>query len=185
MTRAIALLRGINVGRAKRVAMGDLRSLMEALGFTDVRTLLNSGNVVFSTSDRLTVAMAVSIEQALLARTGVASRVTLLSQAKLAAIVAANPLTAIASDPSRLMVTFLNDPEDRTRMRAIADADWAPDRIVIGKGASYAWHPDGMLANRLGTAMGRIAWNTATGRNWATALKLLAAADPPRTPAGT
>ncbi|MEO8226207.1 MAG: DUF1697 domain-containing protein [Gemmatimonadota bacterium] len=185
MTRAFALLRGINVGRAKRVAMADLRRLMEELGFTDVRTLLNSGNVVFSTSERLTAATAVSIEQALLARTGVTSRVTLLSQPKLAAVAAANPLTGIASDPSRLMVTFLDDPEDRTRMRAIADAAWDPDRIVIGKDASYAWHPDGVLANRLGTAIGRIAWNTATARNWATVLKLLAAADPPRRPTGS
>ena len=46
--RRVALLRGINVGRAKRISMGDLRALFTGLGYGDVRTLLNSGNVVFT-----------------------------------------------------------------------------------------------------------------------------------------
>ena len=67
----VALLRGINVGRAKRVAMADLRSLVERLGYTDVRTLLNSGNVVFTSTSARSGGAEARIEAAIAARLGV------------------------------------------------------------------------------------------------------------------
>lgn len=66
--RYVALLRGINVGRAKRVAMADLRALVEGLGFHSVRTLLNSGNVVFDGEVADCTDAAIRIEHALAAR---------------------------------------------------------------------------------------------------------------------
>src|SRR5213593_3406061 len=96
--RQIALLRGINVGRAKRVAMADLRALVEGLGYADVRTLLNSGNVVFAATDGAKGAAA-RIEKALAAKVKVTARVTVISAEELAMAVRANPLAKVATDP--------------------------------------------------------------------------------------
>ncbi|MGZ3461259.1 MAG: DUF1697 domain-containing protein, partial [Archangium sp.] len=114
--RQIALIRGINVGRAKRVAMAELRALVEELGYTDVRTLLNSGNVVFTTPGRTAGNAAARIEAALATGLGVPARVTVLSAGELATVVAENPLLAVATDPSRLLVTVLTHPADRPRL---------------------------------------------------------------------
>src|SRR5688572_11970726 len=101
--RHVALLRGINVGRAKRVAMADLRALVEGLGYGDVRTLLNSGNVVFTVRRAAKSDPASRIEKALAAQLGIASRVTVLTAPELAAVVEQNPLLKVADDPSRLL----------------------------------------------------------------------------------
>src|ERR1700704_4724623 len=71
--RRVALLRGVNVGKAKRVAMADLRKLVEGLGYGDVRTLLNSGNVLFTVPAGMTGDAAARIENAIGARLGVAT----------------------------------------------------------------------------------------------------------------
>src|SRR5690606_717827 len=81
--RQIALFRGINVGKAKRIAMADLRSLLEELGFTDVRTLLNSGNAVY-TSDGVPPGTAGRmIEDALPGKLGISSRVSVFTSDEL------------------------------------------------------------------------------------------------------
>ena len=81
--RYVALLRGINVGKAKRVAMADLRAALESLGYTDVATLLNSGNAVFTAPPAAAGRAAADIQAAVLARTGVSSRVTVLDAEEL------------------------------------------------------------------------------------------------------
>src|SRR5690349_14221248 len=105
--RYIALLRGINVGRAKRVAMADLRKLVGDLGYTEVRSVLNSGNVVFSGPARPQDEVAAEIEEALVLKLGVAARVLVLEREELGAIVAANPLLDVASDHARLLIFIL------------------------------------------------------------------------------
>ncbi|MGA7500933.1 MAG: DUF1697 domain-containing protein, partial [Isosphaeraceae bacterium] len=128
----IALLRGINVGRAKRVAMAELRALVEGLGYGDVRTLLNSGNVVFSASAATAGNAASRIEESLATKLGVSARVTLLTAAELAGIVVENPLLGIADDPSRLLVAVLSDSTDRAKLEPLLEQDWAPDTLAIG-----------------------------------------------------
>src|SRR5512147_1552548 len=98
MPTQIALIRGINVGKAHRVAMADLRSLMEGLGFENVRTLLNSGNVVFSARSHRNTGP--NIEKALAESLGVTAKVILLTAEELATIVAQNPLLQHMRDPS-------------------------------------------------------------------------------------
>ena len=110
MPTLIALLRGINVGKAKRVAMADLRKLVEKLGYTDVRTLLNSGNVVFKSSSSDTAKAAAAIEKALLDGTGVSARVLVVTAAELATAVKENPLLKVADNPSRLLVAVPRQP---------------------------------------------------------------------------
>jgi hypothetical protein len=110
MTVHVALLRGINVGKAKRVAMADLKAVAEALGHVNVRTLLNSGNLVFESKTGKPPAIGRALEQAIESKLGVASRVTVLTAAELEAIARANPLLEQAVDPTRLLVTILADP---------------------------------------------------------------------------
>jgi uncharacterized protein (DUF1697 family) len=167
-------LRGINVGRAKRVAMADLRALVEGLGYTGVRTLLNSGNVVFTAAGGGHGDAAARIEAALAARLGVTARVTVLTAAELDAIVADNPLLEIAGDPSRLLVAVLNDPADRRRLEPLLDEDWAPEALALGDRAAYLWCSEGILESRPAESLGRTLRDAVTSRNWATILKLQA-----------
>ena len=83
----IALLRGINVGRAKRIAMADLRALVEQLGYRDVKTILNSGNIVYTADTSSAQASAKRIEKALLEKLGISSKITGLTAADLATII--------------------------------------------------------------------------------------------------
>ena len=169
-----ALLRGINVGRAKRVAMADLRKLIADLGFDEVRSLLNSGNVVFRGKPQKTAAVAAAIEDALVLKLGVASRVTVLTGDELNAIVAANPLLPVAADLARMLVFILTNPADRKLLIALEAQEWAPDALAVGKRAAYAWCPGGVLDSRAATALGKALGDATTARNWNTLCKLQA-----------
>jgi len=168
----VALLRGINVGRAKRVAMAELRALVEGLGYRDVRTLLNSGNVVFTAPRTAPATAAARIEAALAERLGVAARVTALTAAELAAAVAGNPLLAADRDPARLLVAVLADPADRRLLAPLTGEDWSPEAVALGARVAYLWCPEGVLASRLPEAVGRALGDGVTTRNWATMTKL-------------
>lgn len=170
----VALLRGINVGKAKRVAMADLRAAIESLGYRDVRTLLNSGNAVFSSPRPLKRDAAAALQQALLERTGVSSRFLLRSAASLEAIVAADPVGRRATDPSRYFVSFLYEPGDVSRLQALAARSWTPEVMAVGDGVVYVWCPHGLMESRASEAIARELGDGVTTRNWATVGKLLA-----------
>jgi uncharacterized protein (DUF1697 family) len=102
--------------------------------------------------------------------------VTVLTAAELAAAVGENPLREVASDPSRLLVTFLTDPADRARLLPLARQEWAPEALAVGTRVAYLWCPAGMLESRLSEAVGRLLGEAATTRNWATVTKLHALA---------
>jgi uncharacterized protein (DUF1697 family) len=170
--KQIALIRGINVGSAKRVAMADLRALVEDLGYRDVRTLLNSGNIVFTVPGAARGNAAARIEKGLAVQLRVPARVTLLTAAELAVVVKANPLCKIAVNPSLHFVAFLTNPADRVRLKPLAEKDWAPEVLAIGTRVAYLWCPEGMLQGRLPEAVGRVLGDAVTMRNWATVMKL-------------
>ena len=170
--RQVALLRGINVGKAKRVAMADLRALVAGLGYGDVRTLLNSGNVVYSAPGVAPDEAAARIERAVEERLGVRSRVIALSAADVATAVAENPLGAVADDPSRLFVAVLRDPADRRLLEPIAAQSWAPEHVALGTRAAYVWCPHGVTDSRAFEAVARLLGDRVTTRNWATLGKL-------------
>jgi uncharacterized protein (DUF1697 family) len=172
----IALIRGINVGHARRVSMADLRALVEDLGYGHVRTLLNSGNVLFAAPGTAPSDAAARIEQSLGARLGVSARVTVLTAAELAGAVADNPLLEVADDPSRLMVAVLANPADRMRLERFLAQDWAPEALALGARVAYLWCPQGVIASRLWEAVGHVLGDAVTTRNWATVTKLHALA---------
>jgi uncharacterized protein (DUF1697 family) len=170
--KAVALFRGINVGKAKRIAMADLRQCFESLGYGDVKTLLNSGNVIFSAPAGAVAKAAPRIEKAVEAKHGLKSRVTVLTGAEVATIVKENPLGKVADDPSRLLVTVLADPADRARLSPLLGRKWAPDALAAGKRVAYCWCPAGVLESPLSVEIARLFKDAATTRNWGTILKL-------------
>src|SRR5262245_49532963 len=172
MPTLVALLRGINVGTAKRVAMADLRDLLEKLGYRDVRTLLNSGNAIFATTAVGARTAGTRIEEGLVRRLGVASRVIVFSAAELSAVVAANSLARVATNPSRLMVAFLATPGDGALLEPIASKRWGVEKIVLGPRAAYFWCPEGIIRSEVAAAVGKVLGEAVTVRNWATVLRL-------------
>jgi uncharacterized protein (DUF1697 family) len=172
----VALIRGINVGHAKRVAMAELRALIEEFGYRDVRTLLNSGNVVFTAPDAATHA-ADRIEQGLADELGVSAKVTVLSAAELAAALRANPLRKVADNPSRLLLGVLRAPADRAKLKPLLDEDWTPEALALGKRFVYLWCANGVSGGRLFEAIHRAAGDSVTARNWTTMTKLVAMAE--------
>ncbi len=174
MATHIALLRGINVGKAKRIAMADLRKLVADLGHRHVRTLLNSGNVVFDAAHTGTEKLAREIEAAIAARFGFAVKVVVISAADFAAVVDENPLRGIITNPSRFLVAFTSRPATLAKAAPLTQQAWATDQLAIGPRAAYLWCGVGILESRLAAAFARATGEAATMRNWATVMKLQA-----------
>jgi uncharacterized protein (DUF1697 family) len=168
----VALLRGINVGRAKRIAMADLRKVIGDLGFTGVRTLLNSGNAVFMGPKATHKEVRRAIEEALVMKLGVPSRVTVLDSEELAQVVAGNPLADRVEEPARLLVFFLTRPRDHDRLEPLPAKDWGGEVLALGKRAAYISCPAGILQCRAAGAVGTELGDATTSRNWSTVLKL-------------
>ena len=176
MTCCIALLRGINVGKAKRIAMADLRALMEKLGFTEVRTLLNSGNVVFQASRPNPRKIAVALESAIEQHCGFHATVVVLTATTLDLIITENALLPEASrEPSRFLVAFaLEATPLLKKIEPLAGRPWKPEALCVGSTAAYLWCANGILESKLLQAFMPAASGLVTTRNWATVLKLQA-----------
>jgi len=182
MARWIALFRGINVGKAKRIAMAELRTLLETeLGHSEVSTLLNSGNVVFSATGRPTaIKLAAAIETAIDQHLGVQSKTTVISGAQLDAMLAAMPWDDADEIASRLLVAVLREPDSEATIAALkqlGEKDWAPDGFAIGPGVAYLRCEPGILDSKLAPAFEKLFKDRATSRNWATMKKLQALAN--------
>ena len=170
MTRYVALLRGINVGRAKAVSMAQLASVFSEMGFTDVTTVLRSGNVVFGSRAVVSADAPVHIEAAVLAATGVHSSVLLLDSAEFLTILDTNPLVAEVTDGSKSFVTFVTS---MPALLELPDASaLAPELLAVGPAAVYQWMPDGSLHTRVGRSFWKQFDAPVTARNWNTAQKL-------------
>jgi uncharacterized protein (DUF1697 family) len=175
--RHVALLRAVNVGGRNRIAMSDLRALLEGLGYSDVRTHLQSGNAVFTVSGAASEdaeRLAREIEGALARELELAAKVLVRSRAQLERTIAANPLLDVADDHARLLVTFLSGAPDPEVLDELTPAEFEPDVYAAGEREIYAWYPDGVRATKLSNAF----WErrlgvVATGRNWRTVTRLL------------
>jgi uncharacterized protein (DUF1697 family) len=176
VSECIALIRGINVGRGKRVSMADLRGLVAGLGHTNVRTLMNSGNVLFQSKRPNTAKLSAGIEAAITAKCGFSAMVTVITALELASIIDENPLLKIAEDHSRHLVAFVVHPRQLAPLRPMLKEIWTPDSLAIGSRAAYLWCSTGILEGKLNLAFARKAGASVTTRNWATVLKLQTAA---------
>ncbi|HEY2561264.1 MAG TPA: DUF1697 domain-containing protein [Caldimonas sp.] len=172
MTRFVALLRGVNVGTANRVPMAGLRALLSGLGYTEVATLLNSGNAAFSAVGGSSARHARAIAAALVEQLGVDVPVIVKSGGELAAIVAANPTAIEAPDRSRFLVAFAQDAKSLATLAAVAPLVAPAERFAVGSGAAYLFCAPGILESKAGSALLGKPGRSATTRNWATVLKL-------------
>ena len=170
--RQVALLRGINVGTAKRIAMADLRALFTGLGYTAVRTHLQSGNVVFDAPTVVDAAAVALLESEILQRTSVQSRILVIPSDRFRKIADNNPL-ADSPDPSRMVVTFMNESPLKLDISQPNDDELAPERLVIGADAIYQWCPDGILKSKLPATFFSKLGTLTTSRNLRTVTKLV------------
>ena len=177
MTTQIVLLRGINIGPRNRIAMPRLRDLLTTAGFGDVRTYLQSGNVVLSSKappSRVARECERLIEEAL----GLQIAVVVRTRDELAEVVKRNPLEQVATNPKRYQVSFLSAKPAAEVVRKVESAAVAPEQVAVAGREIYAWHPEGVARSKLWTLLaGPGLGVTATARNWTTVTKLLALAD--------
>ena len=181
--RYVALLRGINVGRNKQIAMADLKRLLEDLGYDDVTTYLRSGQAVFSAEGAATAAAAKrragAIEDAITEHLAMDVRVVVRTRAEVARVLKANPFPAADRDPARVFCVFLSDKLVASDLTALDAAAYEPEQFALAPGGReiYLWLPDGMGVSRLGL----VKWDKVTGkkalaataRNWRTTTTLL------------
>jgi uncharacterized protein (DUF1697 family) len=179
VTTQIALLRGINVGGHKQVAMADLRSLFSKLGFTDVQSLLQSGNLLFrsgsQTGSRLERLLETEVEKHL----GLQCSIFVRSAEEWSKVVARNPFREEARrDPGHLVAMLLKSTPEASRMKALQAAIQGPEIIRAGGPCLYIVYPDGIGRSRLTNGLIEKTLGTrGTARNWNTVLKLNALAN--------
>lgn len=179
MPRFVALLRGVNVGKAKRVPMAAFRNLLTGLGYTEVATLLNSGNAVFRAAKGTPAQHAAKIAAALASELGVEVPVLVKSAKTLAAIVAENPIAVDADAHSRFLIAFAADAAALASLAAIRPLLVPPEQFAIGPHAAYCYFANGILQSKAGEALLGKAGRQTTTRNWATTLKLHALSNQP------
>jgi uncharacterized protein (DUF1697 family) len=178
----VALLRGINLGPHKRVAMPALRKLVESLGHTDVATYIASGNVVFTGSGSTTT-LAGELEKTIADELGVTCRVVVLTADELAEAAAANPYPD-EPDPKRVHAVFLTGPAGAAARKRLDQArDRLGDKVgrdeaaIVGR-VLYLHTPDGFGRSELAKVLSRPGGAAeGTARNWATVTRLLAMCD--------
>ena len=172
MATHVALLRGINVGRNRRLAMADLRALLAGLGLRDVTTHLNSGNALFSSTDG-GPALETAIEAAIDGRFGMPVRVLVRSREEIDAAVRGNPLLALGGDGSRMLATFLSRAPEAGLLAAHDPTALDPGRIAVGDRVIYQWCPDGFLAAPpVAAFVEKNLLVTVSARNWNTVTRL-------------
>ena len=157
--------------------MPELREALAGAGFQEVRTYLQSGNVVLSTAASADK-VARECERLIAERFALDIRVLVRTRDELAAVVQRNPLGEMAVNPKRYQVTFLEAEPDADVVRKLEAAAAAPERLVVNGREVYAWHPEGMGRSRLWALLaGPKLGVAATARNWTTVTNLLALAD--------
>lgn len=176
MPTFVALLRGVNVGKAKRVPMVELRALLSELGYLNVATLLNSGNAVFRATKGTPVKHAAEISSAIASKLKVEVPIIVKSAKELSAIVSENTLAESTQDHSRLLVAFVQDPNVLSGLASIEPLVAPPEQFLVGSNAAYLHCAAGILESKAGEALLGKAGRAATTRNWATVLKLQALA---------
>jgi len=174
MPTFVALLRGVNVGKAKRVPMAELRALLSGLGYTGVATLLNSGNAVFHAPRGTSAKHSADIAAAISTQLKVEVPVIVKSASELAAIISENPIKAGAEEHPRFLVAFVQDAKALSSLAAIGSLVVAPEQFSVGRSAAYLLCATGILESKAWEALLGKAGKSATTRNWATVLKLQA-----------
>ena len=170
----IALLRGINVGGHKLVAMSDLVTLLTRLKFADPRSLLQSGNLVFSTTGKKAAQLERLLESEVLKRIGLETRFFIRSAEEWKSVIAQNPFPIEAErDPARLLAMFLERAPQAENVKALQAAIKGREILLAEGRHLYIVYPDGVGTSKLTNALiEKKLEMRGTARNWNTVLKL-------------
>lgn len=170
--RYAALLRGINLGSQRKVAMVDLRDALEEMGLTEIRTHLQSGNAVFTAEEVEPLTLRARLEEALADSFEIDIPVVLVSQPEMVEIVDGCPYQAEGkADPTKVHVTFLDDTPSGSIWETMDADEYLPDEFVVGQRVIYLHLPNGMARTKLPGRLERAMMGvTATTRNWRTVL---------------
>lgn len=174
MTTHVALLRAINLGPHNRVPMADLREFLTRLGFGDVQSVLQTGNVVFQANSRIGAELEQLLETEAKKRLKLETDFFVRTASEWRTLIARNPFPKEAKrDPAHLVVMFLKDAPEAKDVKAL-QAAISGREIVRGVGSQlYVTYPDGIGRSRLTNAVIEKNIHTrGTGRNWNTVLKL-------------
>jgi len=172
----VALVRGVNVGGRTKLAMTDLREAAAACGYEHVRTYIQSGNLVFSTSDRSTAAVAGRLRKALAGSTGLDPAVVVRTVAQLRAVVERNPYVGRGEDPAHLHVVFTSGTA-KASLGSVDLARYVPEEAAAVGQQLYLFLPSGLGRSKLAADLARQKGPPGTTRNWRTVTKLVAMAD--------
>jgi uncharacterized protein (DUF1697 family) len=174
----ISLLRGINVGGNKIIPMKELKALYESLGFTNVRTLLATGNIAFESAQEDAAALKAQIEAGIVATFGFDSVVFMRTPDDLCAVIEACPFgEAERAEGGKLLVMFLQAAPAAANIQRLRDEQAGTEIFHVINRELYAFYPDGMGRSKLGNPqLERKLGVLGTGRNWNTVLKTLALA---------
>jgi len=170
----VSLLRGINVGGRNKVAMSKLTELFELLGFNDVRSYLQSGNVLCSTSKLSNAALQRRIEKGIVEELDLEISVLCRTGREMELVVKNNPfLKKNDVDPAKLHVTFLQKPVDEALVKKLSESRRGKDSFRAEGATIYLHCPDGYARTKLTTQFfERELGVPATTRNWKTVNKL-------------
>ncbi|WP_327318551.1 DUF1697 domain-containing protein [Streptomyces sp. NBC_01235] len=175
-TTYAALLRGINVGGSKKVPMAELRTLLEGLDLDDVRTYLQSGQAVFSSTHGDEESLAAEIGAAIEKHLGFGVDVIVRDHAFLKAVADACPFPAAELEAKQLHVTYFSAPVDEERYAGIDRDAHLPEEFRLGDRVLYLYAPDGLGRSKLAEQLSKPRLNKgliATTRNWNTVVKLV------------
>jgi uncharacterized protein (DUF1697 family) len=177
MAKYIALLRGVNIGGNKKINMGDLRKLMTNLGLEDLRSMLNSGNLVFGSNARSAEKLERMLEAEVKRHFLLDTLFFLRTPREWERVVAHNPFPEEAkTDPSHLAVIFFKSEVDPRDVKALQAAHTGPERIRAEGRYAYVTYPNGFARSPLMLPVIESRLKTkGTGRNWNTVLKLASA----------
>jgi uncharacterized protein (DUF1697 family) len=176
MKNWIALLRGVNVGGKNKLPMKQLAAELAALGLSDIRTYIQSGNVVFRSADaQVATVFAAEIKAAIKAKFGFEPHVIVISDKELADSVTANPFPELSLDANgkTLHFFFLAEVPHNIDQNRLAAVRRPSERWHIEGPVFYLHTPEGFGNSKLAVRVESILGVTATGRNWSTVCALL------------
>jgi uncharacterized protein (DUF1697 family) len=170
----LALLRAVNLLGYNRVAMADLRELLARMGFTEPRTLLQSGNVVFRGRARSAARLERQLETEAEKSLGIRADFMVRTTEEWKGVIAGNPFrTEAARDPAHLLVMFLKHAPEAGAVEALRSAMRGPEWVDVEGRHAYFVYPEGIGRSKVTTALiERKLGTRGTGRNWNTVLKL-------------
>lgn len=172
LTTWIALFRGINVGGHNKLPMKELVILLERLGLDDVKTYIQSGNVVFSTSDSNSNRLSEEIAQTVKKKFGFQPKILLLRAIDFVEVMRANPFSEAEGDPKTLHCFFLSEKPGAANVPGLNDAKAVDERFVLTDKVLYLHAPQGIGRSKFVQRAERLLGVPATARNWRTVTKL-------------